>query len=89
MENSENCFTVSSHGPLTLRGRQPGDTIRLTGGSRTLKKLFIDRRIPASQRDRIPVVADEQGVLGIYGIGPNRDRISKEIPALQICFQKI
>ena len=89
IENSETCFTVTSHGLLTLRGRQSGDTIRLTGGSRTLKKLFIDRRIPASQRERIPVVADEQGILGIYGIGPNRDRISQEIPALQICFQKI
>ena len=88
-ENSEIFFTVAPHSDLWVRSRQAGDTLRLPGGSRSLKKLFIARRIPAGDRDRIPVVVDSHGVLGVWGIGPNRDRVSKEIPAVQICFEKI
>ena len=89
LDNSHVCFTVAPQGELWVRSRQAGDRLRLPGGSRSLKKLFIDRRIPAGDRDRIPVVADSQGVLGVWGIGPNQDRVSKEIPAVQICFEKI
>jgi hypothetical protein len=53
-------------------------------GTCTLKKLFIDRKIPAHQRNRIPVLADEQGVLGVWGIGTNVDRLAQETPAMQI-----
>lgn len=47
--------------PLHVRARQAGDGIRLRGGRRRLKRLLIDRRIPASERGRIPVVADARG----------------------------
>jgi tRNA(Ile)-lysidine synthase len=58
-----------------LRHRLSGDAIRLPGGTKTLKKLFIDRKIPAMERRMIPVVADAQGVVGVYGIGANQDRL--------------
>ena len=58
-----------------LRGRRPGDCIRLRGGSKQLKKLFIDKKIPAAQRDRIPVIADEEGVVLVAGIGPDVRRL--------------
>ena len=86
--NSPDTFTVIPRGPVTLRPRQSGDTIRLSGGTKSLKKLFIDRKIPASQRDRIPVIADEQGILGVYGIGTNLDRAAQELPARTIRFIK-
>ena len=85
-ENTPATFTVAPVGQLWLRPRQAGDSIRLPGGSKSLKKLFIDRKIPAAQRLRIPVVCDEQGVLGVYGIGANHDRVAAQ---LQIRFQKI
>ena len=62
-------------GPLMVRARQSGDEIRLHGGTKTLKKLFIDRKIPAHLRDTIPVLADGEGILGVYGIGPDVGRI--------------
>lgn len=71
-------FTVAVHGTVTLRSREAGDAIRLSGGSKTLKKLFIDRKIPAHQRCRVPVLADEEGVLGVYGIGVNIDRVAPQ-----------
>ena len=86
--NTPDTFTVVPTGTMVLRSRQAGDRIRLAGGSRTLKKLFIDRKIPASCRDTIPVIADEQGILGVYGIGTDLDRLARQLPALTIRFIK-
>lgn len=82
-------FAVEPQGQLILRPRLAGDCIRLPGGSKSLKKLFIDRKIPVSQRDRIPVIADEQGVLGVYGFGLNEDRKAKALPCVVIRFENI
>ena len=85
-ENTPFAFTVAPAGQLWLRPRQEGDALRLSGGTKRLKKLFIDRKIPAAERSRIPVIADEQGVLGVYGIGVNLDRMAAQ---LQIRFETI
>ena len=76
-------------GPVWLRSRRSGDEIRLSGGTKSLKKLFIDRKIPASQRHLVPVLADEEGVLAVYGIGVNQNRIPSELPAMQFVFKEI
>ena len=82
--NTKDVFTVNATAPVVLRSRQTGDSIRLNVGTCTLKKLFIDRKIPAHQRPHIPVLADEQGVLGVWGIGANVDRLATKLPAMQI-----
>ncbi len=75
MMDEPNCFSVIPNGKLMLRQRLPGDEIRLRGGSKSVKKLFIDRKIPAFQRPLIPVIADDSGVVGVYDIGAHRDRL--------------
>ena len=85
--NTEDTFTVEASGQILVRCRREGDAMQLPGGTKTLKKLFIDRKIPARQRLRIPVVADSQGVLGVYGIGVNRRRAAQQLPAVQIRFE--
>ena len=87
--NTPEIFTVNPEGVPVLRFRQSGDTIRLPGGSRSLKKLFIDRKIPAARRDRIPVIADDRGLLGVRGIGCSADRQANVFPAIQIQFEDI
>jgi tRNA(Ile)-lysidine synthase len=89
LENTESTFTVIPTGTLTLRCRQEGDSIRLSGGTKSVKKLFADRKIPVGQRLRIPIVADDAGILGIYSIGAHRNRIAPALPALQIRFECI
>ena len=57
--------------PLTVRSRQDGDRIELEGlsGSKKIKKVFIDEKIPFDQRSRWPIVADASGrVLWIPGL---------------------
>lgn len=87
--NTATVFTVKPASELCVRCRISGDTIRLPGGSKSVKKLFADRKIPVSARLSIPIVADRDGILGIYGIGPDRSRIAEDFPALQIRFEPI
>ncbi|MCL2699652.1 MAG: tRNA lysidine(34) synthetase TilS, partial [Defluviitaleaceae bacterium] len=79
-------------GKMTVRPRREGDKIRLFGqnSTKTLKKLFIERRIPVRERALIPVIADDRGVLAVYGIGVG-DRAAPAIGGLafQISFEGI
>ena len=89
LAQSENLLTVCPSGKISIRPRQTGDKIRLSGGSKSLKKLFIDRKIPAAVREQIPVVCDEIGILGVYSIGVNLDRAAQTLPAVTIRFERI
>ena len=51
---------------------------------KSLKKLFIDRKIPAHLRPGIPVLADDTGVLAAEQIGADREKQAKILPAWQI-----
>ena len=77
-------FSVIIRGKPVVRAKLAGDTIRLSGGTKSLKKLFVDRKIPAAKRDAVPVIADEMGVVAVVGIGANLDRISTEEKAVRI-----
>ena len=58
-------------GNLVLRQRISGDTIRLKNKNctKTLKKLFCEYKIPLDERENLPVLADDNGVVWIYKIG--------------------
>jgi tRNA(Ile)-lysidine synthase len=86
--NNKNIFTLCPQGNVVLRSRMAGDTIRLSGGTKPLKKLFIDRKIPAAERPGVPVLADVQGVLAVYGFGADKNRKAEDLPAWQIIITK-
>lgn len=55
--------------PLQLRGWRPGDRAITEGGTKSLKKLFLEARIPRSRRRRLPVLVDAEGrVLWVAGV---------------------
>jgi tRNA(Ile)-lysidine synthase len=54
---------------LRLRGRRPGDRMRLPGGSKSLARLLIDRKVPREERDALEVLASGSQVLWAEGIG--------------------
>ena len=87
--NTRDTFTVQNRGKMFVRCRQSGDAIKLSGGTKALKKLFIDRKIPAHQRLQIPVIADEAGLLGVYGIGGDQTRMATALPAVQIRLEQL
>lgn len=57
--------------PLIIRTRRNGDRISLKGmaGSKKVKDIFIDMKIPLSERDEWPIVTDrEGGILWLPGL---------------------
>ena len=58
-------------GKSVVRTRQAGDKIRLAnrGCTKTLRDIYSECKIPVEERDSIPVISDEKGVIWIYGIG--------------------
>lgn len=55
--------------PLTLREWREGDRILLSYGTKKLKKLFAEARVPVSRRGQIPVLVDaENRVLWVVGL---------------------
>ena len=82
--NTESVFTVSPQGSIRIRSRRTGDELRLSGGSKSLKKRFIDKKIPAARRDRIPVLFDDAGILAVGELGTQLDRRAEKLPAVRI-----
>ena len=57
-------------GKMLVRPRRSGDRLRPAGRpEKSLKKWMIEEKIPAPERDRLPVFADEAGVLAVPGLG--------------------
>ena len=71
------CDTIPVTDALYVRPRQTGDTIRLPGGRKSLKKLLIDRKVPAQKRLLVPVVSDEQGVILAYPYAADQTRAAQ------------
>lgn len=87
--NTAEAFTVCPQGEILLRSRCSGDSLTLPGGTASVKKLFIDRKIPRDQRLSIPVAADSVGILGVYSLGVHQKRAASALPAVTIRFEKI
>ncbi len=64
-------------GSPKVRTRMEGDAIRLKnrGCTKSLNKLFTENKIPTVIRDKVPVIADDKGVIWVYGVGM-ADRVS-------------
>ena len=67
---------VSPVGQMVVRSRQSGDSLTTKGGTKTLKKRFIDRKLPQWERPAVPVIADGEGILAVMGFGPDENRRS-------------
>ena len=56
--------------PLTVRNRLPGDKFQPLGQSRPLKLkgFLINKRIPAEERDTVPLILSENRIAWVGGI---------------------
>ena len=72
LNNCISCDTIKCN--LFLRTRKTGDTFTFSARkvTKTLKKIFIEDKIPQKIRDTIAVLSDEQGnVVWVDGYGTN------------------
>ncbi len=58
-------------GDAIVRTRCEGDKIRLAnrGITKSLKKIFCEEKVPNELRVRLPVIADDKGIIWVYGVG--------------------
>jgi len=54
--------------PLYIRQRKNGDKMSLKVGTKKVKDILIDKKIPVSKRDKLLLIANEEYVLWIPGI---------------------
>lgn len=64
--------------PVIVRARRQGDRINMPYGSKSLKKLLIEKKIPASARDAIPVICDKKGILMVGNLAKDSQRCYKD-----------
>ncbi|GIV20229.1 MAG: tRNA(Ile)-lysidine synthase [Armatimonadota bacterium] len=64
------CDASHISGQLRVRNWRRGDRMQPLGllGHRKLSDIFVDRKVPLSLRQRIPVVCDAEGIIWIVGI---------------------
>lgn len=69
LNNALDCDKIV--GMPVVRSRRPGDTVRLYGRncSKSLKKLYNEYAVPIREREELPVISDDCGVICVYGIG--------------------
>lgn len=63
----------AAQAPILIRPRREGDKIRLSGGTKSVKKLFIDKKIPARQRESIPILEQNGQILSVWGVANSVD----------------
>jgi len=51
--------------PITVRNRKPGDKMKLSFGTKKVKDILIDMKIPLSKRDEIPIVSTNNRIIWI------------------------
>ena len=75
---------------LSIRSREKGDYICLAPGVRkSIHRFMIDEKIPAAERDRVPLLADGNHILWIVGYRISWGcRITEQTEnVLQVCYQ--
>lgn len=75
--DQKTAFALKPELSLLARSRASGDVLRLQAGTKSLKKLMIDRKIPAASRDLVPVIACGSHVAAVYGLGVDRELAAK------------
>ncbi len=60
----------SIKGELRVTTRQPGDRLRVAGRNctKTLKSLFLEADMTQAERDAVPIIRDDEGILWVYGL---------------------
>jgi tRNA(Ile)-lysidine synthase len=54
-------------GDLQVRTRRPGDRVQAAGRDLSLRRFLVERRVPAAERERLPVVACGDQVVWVAG----------------------
>ncbi|OPJ54817.1 tRNA lysidine(34) synthetase TilS [Alkalithermobacter paradoxus] len=62
-------------GELEIRNRRNGDKIKALGlgGTKKLKDIFIDFKVSKEERDKVPILCDQKGIMWVVGYRMSED----------------
>ena len=63
--------------PLVVTTKRDGDRIQRGKVSKKLSRLFIDEKIPKELRDKLPIIRNKDGILGVLGINTKVNKNKK------------
>lgn len=88
LKNTMNYAKIT--GAITVRQRLPGDRYRPAGRrcGKTLKKLFNEAEIPLEERERLPVLCDEAGILQVAGFVCDERAAVEDPPGDRLFFHE-
>lgn len=75
---SDDTIVLPPSDQYILRPRQPGDRICLPGGTKKLSRFLIDKKVPAHQRDSLPVVVCGDTIAAVLPIQAARNYIPQQ-----------
>lgn len=84
------CLTLDEntlHFPLYARNRCEGDRILSGGMHKSVKKLMCDKKLPAEERDILPLLCDKDGIVWIPKVAI-RDKAKKQNGGLSVTIYK-
>jgi tRNA(Ile)-lysidine synthase len=67
--------------PLAVRNRRAGDQIQPLGmdGNKKVKDIFIDKKVPLSERSEWPLIVDQEAIIWIPGLKrANRGKVTEK-----------
>ena len=75
-------------GDLSVRNKKDGDSYYYGGMTRKIKKLFCDKKIPVSVREKTPIITDEKGIVWVAGFGVRDDSPKNKTDKWVTVYQK-
>ena len=54
--------------PITIRNRRSGDVIIVNGIRKKVKDLFIEKKIPLQERDKLLMAVKDDKILNVFGL---------------------
>lgn len=68
-DGKEALMDADAVGFLSVRSRQTGDRLRPLGlgGTKKVQDILVDAKVPVDERDAVPIVCDERGIVWVVG----------------------
>ena len=81
-----NCVFLENTENLLLRNRQQGDVFKIKNGTKPLRRIFIDKKIPSDIRGKLPVLVQNGEIIWAAKVGAAYRKKNTDCKMYEIIF---
>ena len=81
-----NCVFLENTENLLLRNRQQGDVFKIKNGTKPLRRIFIDKKIPSDIRGKLPVLVQNGEIIWAAKVGAAYRKKNSDCKMYEIIF---